>query len=136
MKKILILIALIMLAIAVFAQPSKGSYPEVKVLSQKRDAFYFKVSRDLLGSEVEVIHDNGKVVAKERMKGRKMLIDFFDMESGVYVIRVTQGRYVKTFTHEKKLKLNAFEMLGHRVVHSDGAITYGMVSFFQPGVSQ
>jgi len=105
MKKILILIALIMLAIAVFAQPSKGSYPEVKVLSQKRDAFYFKVSRDLLGSEVEVIHDNGKVVAKERMKGRKMLIDFFDMESGVYVIRVTQGRYVKTFTHEKKTKV-------------------------------
>lgn len=136
MKKILILIALVMLAIAVFAQSSEGSYPEVKVLSQKRDAFYFKVSRDLLGSEVEVIHDNGKVVAKERMKGRKMLVDFLDMESGTYLIRITQGRYVKTFTHEKRLKSNEFEILGQRVVHSDGTITYGMVSFFQPGVSQ
>lgn len=136
MKKIVILIAFVMLAIAVFAQPSKVTYPEIKVLSQKRDAFYFKASRDLLGSEVEVIHDNGKIVAQEKLKGRRMLIDFFDMESGIYVIRVTQGRYVKTFTHEKKLKSNAFEMLGHRVVHSDGTITYGMVSFYQPGVSQ
>lgn len=136
MKKIFLLIALVLLAIAVFAQSSKVSYPEVKVLSQKRDAFYFKVSRNLLGSEVEVIHDNGKVVAKEELKGRRMLIDFIDMEAGTYMIRITQGRYVKTFTHEKRLRANQFEILGEQVIHSDGTITYGMVSFFQPGTSQ
>jgi len=135
MKKIVILIALVMLAIAVFAQ-SGETYPEIKVLSKMRDAFYFKVSRDLLGSQVEVIHDNGKVVAKEELKGRKMLVDFFDMESGIYTIRITQGRYVKTFTYEKRLKPNDFEILGQRVVHSDGTITYGMVAFFQPGITQ
>lgn len=136
MKKIIIVVALVLLAIAVFAQKKENKLQQLRVLSKAHEAFYFKASKDLIGCDVQVFASDGGVIAHEILLGRKMLVDFYEMESGSYIIRISnKSGFQREFPYDKIVDAEV-EELGQKHVHHDGSISYGQVAFYQPGVGR
>jgi hypothetical protein len=94
---------LIGLVILIMATPILARSKDPKAESPRtKNLFTFKADRKFLGARVEVIYGNGEVLTSQTLSKRKMLIDFSDMKSGSYMIRVKKGTEVQEFTYEKK----------------------------------
>jgi hypothetical protein len=78
-----------------------GDPGPVKVLSTKRDIFYFKVDKALLGSTLEVFDKNGTKVIEQKIARRKVIVDFYYDQPGKYSIRISNGTQEQLFTYEK-----------------------------------
>jgi hypothetical protein len=94
---------LIGLVILIMATPILARSKDPKAESSRnKNLFTFKADRKFLGAQVEVIYGNGEVLTSQTLSKRKMLIDFSDMKSGSYMIRVKKGSEVQEFAYEKK----------------------------------
>jgi hypothetical protein len=75
----------------------------VKVVdSQYGNLFVFKVARTFKGATVEVYYSNGDLVATKTMGKRRMIINFCDVKSGSYTIRVRKENKVEEFKYFRK----------------------------------
>jgi hypothetical protein len=98
MKKVV----LIGLVILIMATPIVARSKDSKTEPSRKNLFVFKADKKFIGAQVEVLYGNGEVVTSQTLSKRKMLIDFSDMKSGSYMIRVKKGSDVQQFTFEKK----------------------------------
>ena len=48
---------------------------------------------------LEVYDESQKLISKQEINCRRMLIDFYDAESGTYSIQITAGEFHKTFQY-------------------------------------
>lgn len=85
---------------AAYASPKEAA---IDVLNTRyKNLFVFKVGRDFKGAEVEVYYSNGDLVTIQKLKKRKMIIDFCDTRFGSYIIKVRKGQEVLDFQYVKK----------------------------------
>ena len=67
-----------------------------------KNLFVFKADRDWVGAKVEILRENGSVIAEQVLTRRKLVIDFKDITSGSYTIRLVKGETVQELSYEKK----------------------------------
>jgi hypothetical protein len=103
MKKLTLLLALlIVLIIAGASAFAKTGNPEsVRVLSVKRDIFYFRVSQSFIGGTVEVYGEDGKLIFSDKIIGHKAILDFFFQDAGLYDIRIKKDDREVSFGYTK-----------------------------------
>jgi hypothetical protein len=104
MKKIKTIL-LIGVAVLVMIQPVSASLKRerpVAVPSKYKNLFVFKADKDLVGAKVEVLYANGDVVTSQTLQKRKMIINFCDVKSGAYTIRIIKGDRIEEFQYDKK----------------------------------
>jgi len=71
------------------------------VVSAKRNTFYFRIKGKMIGGIVEVYDANKTLLGLEELTQREMLIDFTELPTGKYTIKIKRFRSVKIFSYEK-----------------------------------
>lgn len=71
-------------------------------VSIKDDLFILKTSRKFKGADVELVAPNGFLVSSQKLVYRKMVIDFQNLPSGTYTVRVRKNQIEKEFTFQKE----------------------------------
>lgn len=61
-----------------------------------------KLNKEFLGGEVRVYNGNRELVISQRMKKRKVLIDFSDAMVGGYTVQLMKGPHQQEFYFMKK----------------------------------
>jgi hypothetical protein len=92
------------LAVMMMVQPLQAAskYEGLEPLPGKnKNLFILKVERRMVGAEVKVMMEDD-VVSSQTLPKRKMIIDFTDVKSGNYVIRIEKGKEVKEYIFAKK----------------------------------
>jgi len=75
----------------------------VKHVNEKdKNLFVFKADRELVGAKVEILEEDGHVIAEQVLTRRKLVIDFNDIKSGSYTIRLVKGETVQEVSYQKK----------------------------------
>ena len=72
------------------------------VAAKHKNLFVFTTARTMRGAEVRVYFSNGDLVTTQRLRKRKMIIDFCDVRSGDYTIVVQKGNTVEKFTYVRR----------------------------------
>jgi hypothetical protein len=67
-----------------------------------KTTFVFKTDKKFVGAIVQVVFENGDVIASKQLEKRKLVIDFNDVKPGAYTIRITKGKRVEEFYYEKE----------------------------------
>ena len=86
-------------------QPARAavmSGDPVSVSAKDKNLFVVKTDRKFRGASIEILSSGGERVTVQQMTGKKMVIDFGDVEQGLYIIRVSKGNTVKEFQFEKR----------------------------------
>ena len=99
--KLLTLIFLLSSATA-FATPVDQKSSSKTISSKHQNLFVFKVERKFKKALIEVYYGNGDLVAITAMARRKMIINFCDMKSGSYTIKVKKNNRIEEFQFVKK----------------------------------
>lgn len=101
--KIFVVISLSMLPIlgTLFTATPKEAHRSVTSYTQE-NLFVLKASRKHKGAEVEVISSTGYLVTSRKLTKRKLIIDFKNVQSGSYLIRVKKGSVEEEFQFNKK----------------------------------
>src|SRR5688572_7126986 len=98
--KLIFLCALsVLLTIAAMAkEPVRKGDPETK----DKSLFVLKADKKFIGARVEIVQPNGSIIAEQILQKRKMIIDFDDVKSGSYTIRLVKGDKRQEYTFDKK----------------------------------
>lgn len=96
--KVLVLVLMISAAGAFAETPAQSS---VRILSVKRDIFYFKVSQSLIGGTLEVYNEEGKLIFTEKIARHKSIIDFYFQTPGLYEIKIRKNGHEESFGYSK-----------------------------------
>lgn len=91
-----LLSALLLLSIVSSATPIEMGH------SQYRNLFVFTAKRDMRGADVKVYSAVGDLITAQRLKRRKMVIDFGEVKQGSYRIEVVKGSKKEEFVFEKR----------------------------------
>ena len=96
----LTLAILVITAAGAFA---KAGNPQnlVRVLSVKRDIFYFKVCQSFIGGTLEVYKENGELIFSDKIQNHKAILDFYYQETGLYEIKIKKGDREVSFGYNK-----------------------------------
>jgi hypothetical protein len=70
--------------------------------SKDKGLFVLKADKKFIGAMVQVVQPNGNVIAEQILQKRKMIIDFEDVKSGSYTIRLVKGDSKREYTYNKK----------------------------------
>jgi hypothetical protein len=87
-----------LLAIAATASTPHENRPTT---DKQKNVFVVKTNKSLVGAKVEIIQRNGKVIAEQVLKRRKLVIDFNESRSDFYMIRIKKGSNVKEYYYRK-----------------------------------
>jgi hypothetical protein len=75
----------------------------IDIVNTKHDnLFVLRVDKELMGAQVEVLSADGNRVTAQRLKKRKMIIDFCDVKSGLYTIVVSKNDQQQKFEFVRK----------------------------------
>jgi hypothetical protein len=74
----------------------------VIVTQEKENIFIIKASRKFKGAEVEVVSSTGYLVTSQKLKTRKLVLDFRNVSPGTYRIQVKKGTNKEEFQFIKK----------------------------------
>ena len=96
----LTLAVLIITAAGAFAE---GNNPQqmVRVLSVKRDIFYFKIGRSFIGGKLEVYSENGELIFSDKLTSHKAIVDFYFQDAGLYEIKIKKNDQEVSFGYTK-----------------------------------
>jgi hypothetical protein len=92
-----VLISLPLLVVAGSKNTENGWEPK----THKKSVFK-KADKDFRGAKVEILQMNGEVIAEQLLLTRRVIIDFEDVKTGEYIIRITKGKDIKEFQFVKK----------------------------------
>jgi len=92
------------LALVLVSARSLQANPEkhVTLLPTRGETFCFKVDREFIGAEVEIVDLYGTPIGATKVMGKRMLIDLSQLTPDSYVIRIKKNdtvfeyRYIKT----------------------------------------
>jgi hypothetical protein len=96
-----------------------GDPGPVKVISTKRDIFYFKVEKEFVGALIEVFDKHGNKVIEQHIDKKKVIVDFYYDQPGKYTIRVSNGTEEQIFVYEKFGPSHAERFAGDFVLVTD-----------------
>ena len=91
------LVAMFMLGIVLVTQAKVTVVP-----TKHKHLLVLKSDKKYAGATVEVYYSNVDLVTIQKLKKRKMIINFCDAKYGEYTIRVVKGDVKKEFTFIKK----------------------------------
>jgi len=74
----------------------------VHVISTKRDIFYFKTEKEFMDATIEVYNEKGTLVMTDTVKYSKTIIDFYNENPGVFIIKIKKGEVETQFEYLKK----------------------------------
>jgi hypothetical protein len=86
MKFSILLTGLLIITGSAFAKDKTHS--PIHVISTKSDIFYFKVSKFLIGAQIEVTNDKGEILISDVIKNHKNIVDFYNENPGHFFIRI------------------------------------------------
>jgi hypothetical protein len=90
----------VLLSIAAMAnEPVKKWEPSG---SKNKNFIVYKANRKMVGGRVEILQMNGMRIGEQTLHKRKLFMDFGNMKSGSYIIRISKGALVEEFTFAKK----------------------------------
>ena len=96
------------LTLAVLIITAAGAFAErnnpqqlVRVLSVKRDIFYFKICQSFIGGTVEVYSETGQLIFSDKLTNHKAIVDFYFQDAGLYEIRIKKGDHEVSFGYNK-----------------------------------
>lgn len=69
--------------------------------TKHKSLFVHKAQKKLLGGQVEIF-SNGELLATQTLHKKKMVIDFNDVQLGMYTIRITKDGTMKEYHYIKK----------------------------------
>jgi hypothetical protein len=97
-------ILFVSVAVVALMQPLRAAVGggEPVSVSTKNNFFVVKADRKFKGANIEILSSKGDLVTTQVMEGRKMIIDFGDMQEGSYTIRISKGDKVREFQYEKR----------------------------------
>jgi hypothetical protein len=99
--KAVVMVAVMMLAGVSMAAAQIDGGHQVKVLSEKMDVLYFKVTHAYVGAHVTVVNQDGSKVIELNVSSKKVLIDFFNEVSGDYLVHIEKGGYQQDLRYHK-----------------------------------
>ena len=67
------------------------------------NVFSYKGNTKMIGATVEVFTAEGVLVTKQTLRKRRLHIDFGEVKSGEYTIRISKGEKLKEYQFIKKL---------------------------------
>jgi hypothetical protein len=70
--------------------------------TKNKHLFVVKADRKFVGAKVEILDGTGGLIAEQTLIKRKMLVDFDDVKTGTYTIRISKGNEVKEYQYMKK----------------------------------
>jgi hypothetical protein len=76
-------------------------HPHIKVLSNKMDIVYMKVSDELVGGSLTVYDGQGGIVLEIPVEGKKVLVDFYLQKPGDYVIHIEKSGHAEEIEYHK-----------------------------------
>ena len=85
-----------------FATPVDQKTSSKTISSKHPDLFVFKVDRKFKKAMIEVYSSNGDLVAITALAKRKMVINFREVKSGTYIIKVKKNNHVEEFQFVKQ----------------------------------
>ena len=104
--KIFVVISLSMLPIlgTLLSATPKEAHHAVTSYTQE-NIFVLKASRRYKGAEVEVLSSTGYLVTSRKLTKRKLIIDFKNVQTGSYLIRVKKGGMIEEFQFNKRSRM-------------------------------
>lgn len=111
--------AVAVLLIAASTMGAFGDPGPVKVISTKREIFYFKVDKEFTGSLLEVFDAEGNKVIEQRIDKRRVIVDFYYDQPGQYIIKVSNDNKEEIFVYEKFGPSHAERFAGDFVLVTD-----------------
>jgi hypothetical protein len=78
----------------------KQAKPEITTLTNE-NSLQIKVNRTFKGAAIEVFSSSGYLITSKKLSRRKMIIDFKNVRSGSYLIRVRKGKTQEEFKFNK-----------------------------------
>ena len=124
MKTFICVILLLILSnnVSIASNPPKISH-HVHIISTSLDVFYFKIDHHYIGALVEIYNADSVMIWTHKMKHRKIIIDFFEVPAGDYVIKFTK--------HDKTEEFPFRKTSSHEDIKNE--ITFHEVSSFSKG---
>jgi hypothetical protein len=99
----IIFLGLLSVLLTIAATAKTNDPVKQKHVSEKdKGLFVFKADRELVGAKVEILRENGSVIAEQVLNRRKLVIDFNEIRSGSYTIRISKGEKIKEFNYYKQ----------------------------------
>jgi hypothetical protein len=68
---------------------------------KEKSFFVLKADKKFIGARVEIVQPNGSVIAEQILQKKRMIIDFQDVKSGAYTIRLVKGNQKKEYQYKK-----------------------------------
>jgi hypothetical protein len=107
MKTIMLTLAFVVVGLAASAStlhlPAVGTGSVQVKERSKRDLLVLTTQRSMRGARVQVFHESGDLVTAQKLKRRKMIIDFCDVSDGNYVVVVvSKNGTTEKFQYEKR----------------------------------
>ena len=96
MMKVSFTILFLLAALVSFSQKKD---PSIKIISTEDGLFHFKVTEKLENAFVEVLDDSNKVISKQPLDCKRMMIDFYDATPGTYHIHITAPNFERTYDY-------------------------------------
>ncbi len=81
---------------------ASSATPQDVEANNYKNLFVVTTKRAMRGAEVRVFYSNGDLVTSQRLRKRKMIIDFCDAKSGEYTIVVEKGKSKEEFHYVRK----------------------------------
>ncbi len=72
---------------------------DIKILYAKDGFFHFKISEKLNGASIEIFDQSHKMISRQVMDCKKMLIDFYSAKTGTYYIEIFTTEIHKHFEY-------------------------------------
>ena len=109
------------LLIAASTMGAFGDPGPIKVVSTKRDVFYFKVDEALVGASLEVYDERGNKMIEQRIEKKRVIVDFYYDQPGRYIIKVAdeEDKIKEVFIFEKFGPSHAERFAGDFVLVTD-----------------
>ncbi|MCE2895780.1 MAG: T9SS type A sorting domain-containing protein [Flammeovirgaceae bacterium] len=79
----------------------KDTKPEITTITND-NLLVLKANRKFKGAEIEVFSSSGYLVTSKKLNKRKVIIDFKNVRTGAYLIRVKKGKTQEEFSFTKQ----------------------------------
>lgn len=84
------------------SREKKNAHQSTIVITEEpHDTFYLKVNKVMLGGKAEIYSPEGELLEVKELTQRRLTIDFFNMQSGDYTIKLVKDEIEGAFNFHK-----------------------------------
>jgi len=94
-------------------------HSDIKIISTLDGIFHFKVAPKLREATIEVFDSSNRLISKQGMNCKRMMIDFYDAIPGTYYIQISKGDFTKQFQYTIAEKRHYMKIITSEVKEND-----------------